>query len=232
MEFLEHFKLHIHDKPHLIGNAERTVSGVGSQGIMYTALKTLKGQFGQPSAIARVYISKLVDKRKLQTNDRQALQELSFDVINCVATLKQINHLTDVNATDNLRKIIKRLPDHMIDKWKATAADMREKGETPSLEYISQFFRRRVRAEFHPDFRDIPKSEHRRPGIHFSQRDGGKKPLQCYVCGKNHRVVKCPTLASGSSDEKIQHARDQRLRFSCLNHGHVTRLQIKKKNAE
>ena len=187
--------MHIHDKPHLTddvrmvqlrmhltSNAERAVSGLGSRGIMYaTALKTLKGQFGQPSAIARVYISKLVDKRKLQTNDRQALQELYFDVVNCVATLKQINHLADVNATDNLRKIIKRLPDHMIDKWKATAADMREKGETPSLEHISQFLRRRVRAEFDPDFGDIPKSEHRRPAIHFSQRDGGKKPLQCYV---------------------------------------------------
>ena len=136
-------------KMHLIGNAERAVSGLGSQGIMYaTALKTLKGQFGQPSAIARANISKLVDKRKLQTNDRQALQELSFDVVNCVTTLRQINRLADFNATDNLRKILKRLPDHMIDKWKATAADMREKRETPSLEHISQFLQRRVRAEF------------------------------------------------------------------------------------
>ena len=88
VEFLERFKLHIHDKPHLtgdvrmvqlkmhlIGNTECTVSGLDSQGIMYaTALKTLKGQFGQPSAIARAYTSKLVDKRKLQTNDRQALK--------------------------------------------------------------------------------------------------------------------------------------------------------------
>jgi hypothetical protein len=62
------------------------------------------------------------------------LQELSFDVVNCVATLKQINHLADVNATDNLRKIIKRLPDHLIDKWKGVASDLRDKGETPSLE--------------------------------------------------------------------------------------------------
>ena len=138
----------------------------------------------QTSAIARAYINKLVDEPKLQTNDRQALQELSFDIVNFVSTLRQVNHPADVNAADNLRKIIKRLPDDMIGKWKATVADMREKGETPSLEHISQFFRRRFRAEFGPDFGDIPKLEHRRSGIHFSQRDGRKKPLQCYVCPK------------------------------------------------
>ena len=228
VEFIERFKLHIHDKPHLsddirivqlkmhlVGNAERAVSGLGSQGKMYsTALKTLKEQFGQPSVIARAYINKLVDSRKIQSNDRKALQQLSFDVANCVATLKQINHLADVNVTENLRKIIKRLPDHMIDKWKSVASDLREKGQIPSLEHISQFLRRRVKAEFDPDFGDIQKSESRHPsnerkGIHSGKRE--KKPLKCYVCSENHRVVDCPTFSNCSTDERMQHARNQRL---------------------
>ncbi|CAB3978283.1 THAP domain-containing 11 [Paramuricea clavata] len=67
VEFMERFKLHIHNKPHLsddvrmvqlkmhlVGNAKRAVGGLGSQGKMYaTALKSLKEQFGQPSVIAR-----------------------------------------------------------------------------------------------------------------------------------------------------------------------------------
>ena len=129
---------------------------------MYTtALITLKEQFGQSSVIARAYINKLVDKRKLASNDTPALQELSFDVINCLPTLKQINHLADINATDNLRRIVKRLPDRLIDAWKIVASDLREKGETPSLEHISRFLRKRVKAEFDPDFGDIQKSESR-----------------------------------------------------------------------
>jgi hypothetical protein len=199
VEFMERFKLHIHNKPHLsddvrmvqlkmhlVGNAKRAVVGLGSQGKMYaTALKTLKEQFGQPSVIARAYINKLVDASKIQNNDRQALQQVSFDVANCVATLKQINHVADVNATDNLRNIIKRLPDHMIDKWKAVASDLREKGETPSLKHISKFLRKRVKAEFDPDFGDIPKSGSQRPvkrGIHSNHKE--KKPLQCYYALK------------------------------------------------
>jgi len=193
VEFIERFKLHIHDKAHLtddvrivrfkmhvVGNDERAVSGLGSQGKMYaSALKTLKEQFGQPSVIARAHINKLVDAGKIHTNDRQTLQQLSFDVANCVATLKQINHLADVNATDNLRNIVKRLPDHMIDKWKVVASDLREKEETPSLEHISKFLRKRVKAEFDPDFGDIPKSGSQcsaRREINATQKE--KKPLR------------------------------------------------------
>jgi hypothetical protein len=221
VEFIERFKLHIHDKPHLsddmrmvqlkmhlIGNAERAVSGLGSQGTMYaTALKTLKEQFGQSSVIARACINKLVDKRKLASNDRQALQELSFDVVNCLATLKQINHLADINATDNLRRIVKRLPDRLIDAWKIVASDLREKGETPSLEHISRFLRKRVKAEFDPDFGDIQKSESQKPvderkGIHWTQRET-KRTLKCYVCSEDHRVIECPVFVKCSIDEKI-----------------------------
>lgn len=72
-DFLDHFKIHIHDKSHLTddarmiqlrmrikGKAERALAGLGSKGIMYaTALKSLKEQFGQPSVIARAVVNKL-----------------------------------------------------------------------------------------------------------------------------------------------------------------------------
>ena len=237
VEFMERFKLHIHDKPHLsddvrmaqlkmhvTGKAESTISGIGSQGIMYaTALKTIKEQFGQPSVIARAYITSLIDKPKIQNNDRQALQELSFDVLNCVAVLKQIVHLAHVNATDNLRKIVMRMPDHLIHKWKDVASDLLEKGENPTLEYIAKFLRKRVKAEFDPDFGDIQDSNSRRKnGIFAGQREQ-RKLLQCYVCSENHHVVDCPTFSSCPIDARIQHARTHRLCFSSLNRGHVTR---------
>ena len=44
-------------KMNLTGNAERVMSGLGSQGIMYvTALKSIKEHFGQPGIIARACI--------------------------------------------------------------------------------------------------------------------------------------------------------------------------------
>ena len=71
---------------------------------------------------------------------------------------------------------MKRLPDRLIDAWKIVASELREKGETPSLEHISRFLRKRVKAEFDADFGDIQKSESRKPvyegkGIHSTQRE-------------------------------------------------------------
>ena len=97
-----------------------------------TALKTIKEQFGKPSVISRAYITNLTHKPKIQDNDRQALQELFFDVLNCVAALKQIVHLPEEKATDNLRKAVIRMPDHLIHKWKDVASDLRGKRENPS----------------------------------------------------------------------------------------------------
>ena len=107
------------------------------------------------------------------------------------------------------------------------ASDLRERAETPSLVHISQFLRKRVKAEFDPDFGEIQKSDFRQPShgrksIHAGQRDF-KTPLTCYVCSEEHRVIDCPTFSSCSIDQKIQHAKEQRLCFSCLNRGHVTR---------
>ena len=102
-------------KMHVRGKTERTISGIGSKGNMYTTvLKTIKEQFGQPNVMARAYITNLIDKQKIQDNDIQALQEFFFDVVNYVEALKHIVHLADVNATDNLRKAEMRMPNHLI----------------------------------------------------------------------------------------------------------------------
>ena len=120
-----------------------------------------------------------------------------------------------------------RLPNHLIDKWKGVASDLREKSEVSSLQHIGQFLRKRVKAEFDPDFGDAQKSDNRRPppdrnGIYSGQRDP-KRPLKYYVCSEEHRVVECPTFSSCTVERKVQHAKDQRLCFSCLNRSHVTK---------
>ncbi|XP_067665015.1 uncharacterized protein [Haliotis asinina] len=172
VDFVERFRIHIHEKAHLTddvrmaqllmhlhGDASRAVSPLGSSGIMYaTALKLLKDQFGHPSLIARSFINKLVNGSKIVPNNRNSLKDLSLDLIASIATLKRLNYFADVNSNDILRKIIARLPSHLIDKWKVVAADLREKGEVPSVIHISDFVRKRFKAEFDPDFGDIDKS--------------------------------------------------------------------------
>ena len=108
-DFIDQFKIHIHDKVHLKddvqmiqlrmllkGEAERGISGVGSKGIMYaTALKGLKEQFGQPSVIARAVVNKLTMGDRIGRNNRQALREFSLDIINCLSIMHRLNYYAD-----------------------------------------------------------------------------------------------------------------------------------------
>ena len=132
-DFIDRFKIHIHDKPHLnddmrmiqlkmhVGSdAERAISGLGSKGTMYaTALRTIKEQFGQPSVIARALVNNLTKGEKIGRSDRRKLREFSIDLMT-----KRIGYTADINANENLRKIVMRLPDHMIEKWRVFVADI------------------------------------------------------------------------------------------------------------
>ena len=248
-DFIDRFKIHIHDKGHisddmrmiqlkmhLTGDAERSISSLGSKGIMYaTALKTLKEQFGQRSVIARALISKLTSGDRIGRNDRTKLRDFSIDLINCLATIQCIGFSADINANENLRKIITRLPDNLIERWRAIASELREKGQTPSVRHISDFVRKRVKAEFDPDFGDINRvSRNERShnkGVFSAQRDQAKAQLKCFVChNENHRVPECPKMIQATIEETLQLARKARLCFGCLKRGHpIKECRWKKK---
>jgi len=80
-------------------------------------------------------------------------------MINCLATLCQNNYFADVNANDNLPKIVRRLPYHLIEKWKNVATDIREKSKIPQLGHISNFVRKCVKAEFDLNFGEVHKMD-------------------------------------------------------------------------
>ena len=248
VEFIETFKIHVHDKQHLTddmrmvqlkmhckGEAERAITGLGSGGIMYaTALKIIKEQFGQKSVIARAYINNIIKGQNITGNNRQGLRDMSHDIVNCIATLQRINYFADSNSSESLRQVITRLPDFLITKWKLKVTEIRDQGNVPTLEHISKFVRQQVRAMFDPDFGDLePSKKHDarggthkgRQGIHATQNTPGaeRRPIKCYVCNETHRVTECPTLNDSSVQERLQLVKTNHLCFACLRKNHVSR---------
>lgn len=220
----------------LKGEAERAISDLGSKGIMYaTAPKGLKEQFDQRSVIARAVVNKLTMGDRIGRNNRQALREFSLDIINCLSIMHHLNYYADVNANDNLQRIVMCLPDYLIDKWKGMVADIRERGQVPMLQHISDFVRERVKAEFDPDFGDIHSEfgggGRGRKGIHFTRWTTGKKP-KCPICEGSHTVPTCPNLSDSTVDEQFKFVTKARLCFSCLSKGHMTRDCSSRKNFE
>ena len=111
-----------------------------------TALKCLKEQFGQPSVTARAVVNKLTTGERIGMKNRQALREFSLDIINCLSIMHHLNYYADVNANTNLRRIVMRLADYLVDKWKGVVVDIRERGQVPTLQHISDFVRKHVKA--------------------------------------------------------------------------------------
>ena len=200
-----------------------------------TALKCLKEQFGQPSVIARAVVNKLTMGDRIGRNNRQALREFSLDIINCLSIMHRLNYYADVNANDNLRRIVMRLPDYLVDKWKGVVADIRERGQVPTLQHISDFVRKCVKAEFDPDFGDI-QSEfggggRGRKGIQSTGLTTGKK-LKCSICEGSHTVPTCLTLSDSTVDERFKFVTKATLCFSYLSKGHMTRDCRSRKKCE
>jgi hypothetical protein len=254
-DFIGRFKIHIHDKPHLTDDMpmiqlkmhvtgdfkcqvpkSRRTRDFGTwvkKGVMYATAKNYSSFFGTSTYQGR---------QDSTQRYRRALRELSIDVVNCVATMHQVKYFADVNASDNLRKIVMRLPDYLVQKWKGVVIDIREKQRSPTTEDISTFLRKQVKAEFDPDFGDMslkpPKYDSRngetieRQGINAAQRNERSKALKCYVCNEDHKVIECPALADSIVPERFNLVREARLCFSCLNKGHVTRDCRSKKKCE
>ena len=241
VNFIDSFRIHVHEKRHLsdnvrmmqlkmhlTGNAEKCISGLGSAGLMYpSALKLLKEQFGQPSVIARAWIDSLIKGEKLDMGDRNGLRELSIDLVNCCATLHRLSYFSDANSSECQRNLVGRLPDKMIHEWKGEAVRIRDRGKTPQLGDISEFIRKRVRAQFDPDFGDLAISNHgnkskqgvkRERGLHATSE---KKPVKCFICELPHRVSECPTFVDSPVAERTDIAKEKKLCYGCLRKGHM-----------
>jgi len=126
---------------------------------------------------------------RISRNHRQSLREFSLDIINCLSIMHRLNYYADINANDNLRRIVMRLPDHLVDKWKGIVADVRERGQVPTLQQ-SNFVRKRVKAKFDPDFGDIQR-ELRNTRSEPGGGSRGRKGINSTRWTKG-RIRKCP----------------------------------------
>ena len=98
------------------------------------AMITLKDLFGRPHIIAGTYVEEIVNGEPLTNNDTCVLSELANKMKLCSYTLQSLGYEADVNNTNNLLKIVRRLPLHIKTKWVDRADHIIEDGREPSFE--------------------------------------------------------------------------------------------------
>ena len=97
-----------------------------SQGYQ-SALQALGNRFGMPHVIAKGHLDCVVNGPILKNEDIEKLEQLSADMNNCGIILEGMKFKDDLNSSDNLRKIVRRLPYHLKCKWVDKAYTITEK---------------------------------------------------------------------------------------------------------
>lgn len=81
---------------------------------------------------------------QLKPTDVAGLSDLSLQMQSCALTLDQLGYKADVNCSDNLIKVVKRLPVHLQSKWADRAGTLILSGTDPTFFYLAKFVQERA----------------------------------------------------------------------------------------
>jgi len=88
------------------------------------AREILQTRYGKPHVISRSYIDTLVNGPQIKASDVDGLSRLVLDMQKCEITLSQLGFASDIDSSDNLRRIVRRMPMHMRTRWIDVAHDI------------------------------------------------------------------------------------------------------------
>lgn len=103
------------------------------------ARSILYSRYGRPHLVARSYIDKLIHGPCIKSSDIESLLKLSLDMQKCEITLSQLGFSSDIDNSENLRQIVKRLPMHMRTRWVDVAHEITELGREPRFSDLAGF---------------------------------------------------------------------------------------------
>ncbi|XP_055998880.1 uncharacterized protein LOC130047581 [Ostrea edulis] len=103
------------------------------------AREILYSRYGRSHVIVRSYIDKLVYGDQIKASDVEELSRLALEMQKCEITLSQLGFRSDIGNSDNLRRIVKRIPMHLRTKWVDIAHSITESGREPRFSDLVKF---------------------------------------------------------------------------------------------
>ncbi|PFX11376.1 hypothetical protein AWC38_SpisGene24930, partial [Stylophora pistillata] len=205
----------------------------------------LHRRFGQKHVIAHAHIEKIVNGPQIKRTDIVGLSDLSVQMQNCALTLIQMGYEADINSSDKLVKIVKRLPVHLQSKWADEAGNLTLSGIEPTFSHLAKFVEGKAMlantmyGEIVGSAPDRERSTRQSPRGKTADRvrgktyttqtgaDDGPVPniippvLNCPMCSGQHRLAKCELMRAKSPEERKSFVRRARLCDNCFGSGHM-----------
>ncbi|XP_060602645.1 uncharacterized protein LOC132755746 [Ruditapes philippinarum] len=210
----------------------------------------LQSRYGRPHVIARNYIDKLLYGPQIKASDIDEISKLALDMQRCHMTLSQLGFVSDVNNSENLRRIVRRLPMHMRTKWADIAHTIYECGKEPRFFDLLKFVEERSRVACSVYGIDIVKENvpsqvrkqpHSLPSTSvkgkittlssYTESDKHKNERKCYCCsGSCLDLASCHRFKKMTLTDRKKYVVKNRLCFNCLKRNHMSNECRKEKS--
>ena len=141
-------------KRYLAGDAKTSVDGYlmfPSTDGYQLAMQLLEDRYGDPFTVADAFRTKLENWPKIMPKDGFAIRKL-FDYLNqCLAAMASNPSLHILNDERENRKILRKLPDWINNRWVRVVAESREHSKTfPPFSTFAQFITKEAKISCDP----------------------------------------------------------------------------------
>ena len=202
----------------------------------------LYSRYGRSHLIARSYVDKLVYGEPIKASDVDALSALALEMQKCEITLSQLGFVSDIDNSDSLRRIVKRLPTYLRVKWVDVAHSIMESGREPRFSDLSKFIDQKVRVANSTYGLDLVRESksHVSHKSHGSHKESEVKvttlttqnkevvkseQIECVCCsGTCNDLALCHKFKSMSLEARSEFVKLHKLCFNCLKGKHISRL--------
>ena len=234
-----------HLQSSVTGIAKQAVEGMLFDGELYpAALRTLVERFGREGDIVNANLSAVFSVPPMREIDPPALEKLHAAVHCAVTVLKSMDFDGDLNSTENLRRVVLKLPNELKRDWGRRVIELEPK--RANLHDFDRWLSQQVRIVEsvpvrpfevkRPPRRGEPRSfTHRAPSgpvalttapridsEHESSEAAPEDESQC-SCGGRHKLSRCSVFLAKTPAERAKFVGESGRCFMCLKPGHRSR---------
>ncbi len=199
-----------------------------------TAKNILKAKYGRPHVIARAYLQQILSGPAIKSNEAEGITKLATLMKRCLITLQELKYTADLNSTDNLLKIVRRLPIHLRAKWAEKADSYIERGAEPTFENLTDFIETRARVAgtlygqelARINSQEPPKKDmnvHKPRGTTLATQSSNTPKPRCWHCNSDHWLQDCKLFKKMAYSDRRALTRGKGLCDNCLQRHHRSR---------
>ncbi|XP_048587898.1 uncharacterized protein LOC125571976 [Nematostella vectensis] len=230
----------------LSGEAFEVVERVS--GCSYSVIvDILEDRYGQPATVAASCIDNLTRGPRLNNHDYKGLRDFAEQLESSSKKLVG-EYAIEASTISNMKQIVRRLPQYLVNKWGDVSYKIREKGGIPKISDLADYVKRQAAIKNDPGFVNLSMSENKGGGDKRPEQGGKGKNYQkqtsvfktdmegsppettmgkqapiktCPCCQGEHRLSDCANFKGRDLPGRWRLVKEKRLCHICLRPGHM-----------